>query len=461
LGTFFVVVGVWYAYLFYPGTMDWDSDSIHKMAQSGNYTDWFPPLFILMWEITGSIWPNPGAIWLLQTLLLFVGLFLLAYSMLRLERPWLSLALGIVALTPGFAYAFHEATKDTFLGAALVCFFGALAHLLATKRIHQITGVALVLCISVVCLMARHNAAFAVLPFMFVAFYAMVGKRKAIPITFLAFVAISLTMTAFMKWGVRPRSTAPITSLITFDLAGVAKRTSVGAVDLVGDKESLDEVQRCYTPQHWDTFAREGCQVFAGRVWRDYHASPTGMFAHWLGGIVQHPIAYVKHRLSHFLSLLRMNELARDEVGTSIWKAEQNPPDAKVRTHTAAAAYERLAILLFYAVPPWVVLIFVIPTMLYSLHVLRKEQAREPIALLVLTVSSSGLVYTMAYLLIGVSSQFRYVYWLYLSAMLAGTLTVGLIAGRSKHSRVAVMNSAEQATQEISIAPRPVASDKA
>jgi hypothetical protein len=99
--------------------------------------------------------------------------------------------------------------------------------------------------------------------------------------------------------------------------------------------------------------------------------------------------------------------------------------------------------------------------MLYSLHVLRKEQAREPIALLVLTVSSSGLVYTMAYLLIGVSSQFRYVYWLYLSAMLAGTLTVGLIAGRSKHSRVAVMNSAEQATQEISIAPRPVASDKA
>ncbi len=31
---------------------------------------------------------------------------------------------------------------------------------------------------------------------------AMLGK--AIPITLLAFVAISLTMTAFMKWGVRP-----------------------------------------------------------------------------------------------------------------------------------------------------------------------------------------------------------------------------------------------------------------
>jgi hypothetical protein len=377
--------------------------------------------------------------------------------MLRLGRPWLSLALGIVALTPAFAYAFHEATKDTFLDAALICFLGTLAHLLTTKRIHQITTVMLVLCISVVCLVARHNAAFAVLPLMFVAFYAVTGIRKAVPIALLAFVAISLTTTAFVKWGVAPRPTAPATSLIIFDLAGIAKQTEVG----VGDEELLDEVRRCYTPQHWDTFAREGCKGFGDRVWRDYHANPMGMIAHWLGNIILHPIAYAKHRFSHFLSLLRVSQLARDEVGISIWKAEHNPSNAKVRTHTAAAAYERIAIRLFYAAPPWVVLIFVIPTMLYSLHVLRKEQASEPIALLVLTVSSSSIVYTIAYLLIGVSSQFRYVYWLYLSAMLAGTLTVGLIASRSKHSRVAAMNSAEQATQEISIAPRPLASDKA
>jgi hypothetical protein len=436
LGAFFVSVAAWYAYLFYPGVMDWDSDSIHKMAQSGNYTDWFPPLFVLLWEITGSIWPNPGAIWVLQTLLLSLGLFLLAYSMLRLERPWLSLALGVVALTPGFAYAFHEATKDTFLGGALVCFFGTLAHLLTVKRIHQITAVVLVLCISAACLVARHNAAFAAMPLMFGAFYAIVGARKAIPIAILAFVAISLTMTAFVKWGVTPRSTAPLTSLITFDLAGIAKRTDVGAVYLVNDEKSLDEVRRCYTPQHWDTFAREGCQVLADRVWRDYHASPPGMIAHWLGIIILHPLAYAKHRFSHFLSLLRVSRLAGDGVGVSIWKAEHNPPNAIVRTHTAATAYERLAIRLFYAVPPWLVLIFTVLMLVYSLQVLRKQQSSEPVALLVLAASSSGSVYAMAYFFIGVSSQFRYVYWLYLSSILAGVLTVGLIADRSKRGRV-------------------------
>ncbi len=198
--------------------------------------------------------------------------------------------------------------------------------------------------------------------------------------------------------------------------------------------------------------------MFAGRVWRDYHASPTGMFAHWLGGIVQHPIAYVKHRFSHFLSLLRLNGLARDEVGTSIWKAEQNPPDAKVRTHTAAAAYERLAIRLFYAVPPWVVLIFTILMLAYSLQVLRKKRASEPIALLVLAASSSGLVYTMGYLVVGVSSQFRYVYWLYLSSMLAGALTVGLIADRSRRGRVAAMHPTEYAARAASTLQSPSAS---
>jgi len=450
LGAFFVAVGAWYAYLFYPGVMDWDSDSIHKMAQSGNYTDWFSPLFVLLWEITGSLWPNPGAIWILQTSLLLVGLFLLAYSMLRLERPWLALALGIIALTPGFAHLFHEATKDTFLGAALVCFLGAVAHLLTTKRISQITAVVLVLSIAVVSLVARHNAAFAVLPLMFAAFYAMVGSRKAVAIALLAFVAISLTTTAFAKWGVGARSTAPVTSLIIFDLAGIANQTDVEAVDLVSDKESLDELQRCYTPRHWDTFAREGCQVFAGRVSRDYHATPIKMIMRWLQSIILHPIAYAKHRLSHFSSLLRVSELARDEVGISIWKAEHNPPNAKVRTHTAAAAYERLASGLFYLVRPWVVLILTALMLVYALQVLRKQRASEPIALLVLAASSSSLAYTTGYLVVGVSSQFRYVYWLYVSSMLAGVLTVGLITDRRKHGRVAAMDSAERTVQRAS-----------
>jgi hypothetical protein len=447
LSAFFVAVGAWYAYLFYPGVMDWDSDSIHKMAQDGNYTDWFPPLFVLLWEITGSLWPNPGAIWILQTSLLLAGLFLLAHSMLRLGRPWLSLALGMVALTPGFAYLFHEATKDTFLGAALVCFLGTVAHLLTTKRIHQITAVVLVICIAVVCLVARHNAALAVLPLMCVAFYALVGRRRAVPIALLAFIAISLTIAVFVQRGVAPRSTAPVTSLIIFDLAGIAKRTEVGAVHLVSDENALEEVQRCYTPREWDAFAREGCQVLGGNVVHDYNASPTGMISRWLGIVILHPVAYAKHRLSHFSSLLRVSGLARDEVGISIWKAEHNPPNAKVRTHTAATAYERLAIHLFHAVRPWVVLILTALMLVYALQVLRKQGASEPIALLVLAASSSSLAYTMGYLVVGVASDFRYVYWLYLSSMCAGVLTVGLITDRRKHGRVAAMNSAEHAAQ--------------
>ena len=37
-------LGFFYIWLWYPGVMDWDSRAIAKMAESGDYTDWFPPL---------------------------------------------------------------------------------------------------------------------------------------------------------------------------------------------------------------------------------------------------------------------------------------------------------------------------------------------------------------------------------------------------------------------------------
>jgi len=97
------LVGLFHIYLFYPGTMDWDSAGIAKMAANGEYTDWFLPTYIFLWSVTDRIAPNPGVIWLLQEPLLLGGAFMLGLSLLRLGRSTLSVALvaGLILLPIG------------------------------------------------------------------------------------------------------------------------------------------------------------------------------------------------------------------------------------------------------------------------------------------------------------------------------------------------------------------------
>ena len=289
-----LVAFTWQLWDWFPGISSFDTDYQYRQAQSGHYTDWHPPIMVALWRVMPFFELKMAPMLVLHLSLYWVALFLLALRLWKDGRHricWLPLLMG---LSPIFNLTVAIVMKDTGLGVAFLLAFALGFWFRAEgRRIPRLMWVAIALLVFYG-LMVRHNGYFGGVPLLIYLLWPKLVERRLCYIGVFA-LGIALTMAAsqVVNYGIfRAEKLRLMTALQIFDLTGTAYFS--GDASVVGEHVTLEEVQGCYTPVSCDTLMFPLCKA---KFWESVNEETDGR---WLRAMVQHPVAYLTHRVLHF-----------------------------------------------------------------------------------------------------------------------------------------------------------------
>ena len=208
----------------------------------------------------------------------------------------------------------------------------------------------------------------------------------------------------------RAEPTFPLGSLETFDIAGIAHYS--GDMSVFGDERVTQGLlAECYTPVLWDTLGDAGkCTV----IQKALGQHPTDK---WISAISHHPLAYAKHRIAHYdyeLSTFLLVYHPGDKVYNWKYFDHVKPRAIKdkmfdgIRFCSAFAPW-------FVLVLGWVGLALTYPSSTRETSCLKNAA---------FCLATSGLGYMMAYIFIGVASEYRYYYWPMIAIFVAAVIYI-------------------------------------
>jgi len=409
----------------FPGVGNDDSDSQYAQAVEHRFNDWHPPIMAWLWSIFRLLADENGPMFSFHVACYWLGFGLIAVALSRAGRPLAAWGIIGVGLFPPFLTMNINILKDVGLAVTFLAAFAALFwYRVADRRAPPV-----VVAISSVLLfygtLVRGNAVFGVVPLLAYLINPQWLGRPWRVLVFSAPVAMLLVPVSgmFNRNVLNATPLGIIRSLQIFDITGIAFYSGDVSVFGPGSSFSRQEVDSCYTPIHWDTLSPWGeCRFFWNRlaVSRDLReveklAPMDAMEAppnpdlrnHWFASIVAHPLAYARHRLAHFGSEIYF--LAPPERGDVA--AFSAPTGEEVRVAPALSMLRE---------PPYIILHDVLKTPAFWLAVgacllvlLAAANSRRRSAGLeaALALVMSGLLYTCAYLIVGVATDVRYQFW--------------------------------------------------
>ena len=403
--------------LIFPGELISDSREQLREAISHQFLDWHPPIMAFVWSWLLRINGNPGLLLVLHQCLHWLGFGLIADGLFRVRMPgraWLVLAAGAF---PVFLFYDREIVKDVGMGSGLVAGFGMIFwFLVQRKSIPWWTVLLSGICIFYGALI-RTNAIFAIGPILLLYFARgrQFGLTKIVGCSMLtALLALPLS-----NWinheviGAKPQD--PLQSLQIFDLMGIAVRS--GDVGVLGERAPpMNKIAGCYTSYWWDPFSPWGiCEDVRHDL--EYISEDTDQItpyraersALWRRAILKYPVAYMAHRLSHFNSSIYFFVPSLSFRYSKAW--ELGPSGRRVITQRDIYLDYLKKNLLFWPVT-WLAL------GVCALSLLRQPVAPPPMFACARALICSGLLYSAAYLFIGVATETRYYYWSIMAIML-------------------------------------------
>jgi hypothetical protein len=228
--------------------------------------------------------------------------------------------------------------------------------------------------------------------------------------------------------------TYPVRSLQIYDLAGIAKFSHDVSVFGAQSSLTMPQVSDCYIPAQWDTMATLGkCHIFWDQLALPAGAASThlpdggggkdalnpNLTKMWLTAIARHPIAYLEHRAYHFNSELyfiaprnqaNWRVLFHEVYGAPIDVSEYRTLKGRIMDYVRCNPFSTpvfflalCSIMLFLSWP-------------------KRNAQNFPLRNDIFCLSYSGVIYTLAYFLIGVASDVRYQFWTMLAAFVAFVL---------------------------------------
>lgn len=397
----------------------YDSVAQYQQVVSGSYYDWHPPAMARLWSLFHAIGLRGQApMFALQAVLYWAGLGLIAAA---LARGGNRIAAGLVlalGLWPPFLGWEAAVLKDGQMASAMLAATGiVLWRRLGGQALRPVDITAAVLLLGYATLV-RANAIFAVAPLAAGLFVPWQWRRW--PARFALIAAGTLAVLA-----VAPRinhgllgadasgveATQPI-----FDMAGIAHRAGPDAVPLLSRATWRKvEAARCHSSVFWDIFSSgQRC----GFIQDELSGRPTReIFAGWTGAIRIHPGAYAGHRLAHWNLTMRWFvpwhfPLAAPEAGSE-------PNTLGLRSPAPVVApYDDFAGWLIDS--PVGAPILALAAALAVLALARP--ATSPAHALAVPLALSATAMELSFLVVSISSDWRYHLWSMLAAWLATIL---------------------------------------
>ncbi|WP_255207886.1 MULTISPECIES: hypothetical protein [unclassified Myxococcus] len=383
---------------FQPGLMSSDSLDQYSQGLSGAYNDIHPPLGSLLLGISGKLTGSPWPVLMAQLLAMGLCMAALVRSPKAREGRWGLVVMGLFLLTPTVWALAVTLWKDVMTAAVLL---GAVAALKFRRP-----AMALVLLMAGVAF--RHNAIIAAAPLAIPAVLQWAPKQwsafRKSQLLAVALVGLVLSPSVVSRALGSTRAWA-VGQLFLYDLAGIyAAHPELVSRSMLSNDTSGDEIVRLYTPLHvWQLFGGvEGARPIS---FTSLDSRRKELRGEWARMIREQPSAWLRHRWASFESMIGASPAPVHYP----FHLNIDPNSFQLRVPSEGWLYKtlheikmRLANTLVFRGWAWLLLLGGI-----ALVALRRVR-QKPIAF---CTAMSGLGYALAYLFIGIGSDFRFIYW--------------------------------------------------
>jgi len=405
----------------FPGELDNDSRGQLAQALSRQFADWHPPVMALVWSWLIRLGGGAGSLLVLQQLLHWLGLGLIADGCYRIGRRREAWVIAAAGAFPVFLFYDKAVVKDAAMTSAFVAGTGLIVWFIVQNRRVPLWAVLL----SSLCLLygalIRTNAVFAIAPLLLLYFRA--GRQLGIPkiiacAVLTAIVAVPLSSVINHRL-IGAKAEYPIQSVQLFDLMGIAVHSADNRV-MGDDPPPETAIRACYTSYAWDTVSPWGiCNGLRRGLGYplDLETPKSAAIARtaqlWRSAILEHPMAYLAHRAENFNSSLYFVVPALHYRYSKF--TELAPYGAKIITQRDIY-FDYFKKNFFFWPIVWVFMGF-------SVLVLLQLSVGAPITLRIARLLIlSALLYAGAYLVVGVGTAYRYYYWTIMATLLGAIL---------------------------------------
>ncbi len=407
----------------WPGAMSWDPLWELTEARHGIPDGLYPPIGAYIFWLFDSIYPGPGLKFLAQNLIVFLSV---AHIMRRLGYGSLQsfAALLFIALCPATLGTLVVVWKDTATAACLLLAIVGLLHAAQTKGRNPAYGfLGMALFFTYVAAAYRYNAlaaCFPLLAWMSDLLIRKPGTTLALkPGYLLRFTGVYVALLGVIVgtvWATNHYrlpdfkylpSVHVIQANCEFDLIGMSR---FSRQILVPDglfpgkaKRSIETIDKAYHPEHW-LYTRDSKEL---KRFDDYNY--CGLF---LGQVLQHPLAYIQHRLAvtnYLFAVTTDGAFLPTHEGID----ENNLGVFFIPTRLSQTVYGYIKGMASSLARPWIY--YVLATIILVIGIQRRARNWEIASL----IYASGMLYSLLSLPVMPAGDLRYNMWPLIACMIS------------------------------------------
>jgi len=409
---------------FYPGILHHDAWAYFAAARNGDFTNWQPPLLGKMWIPLQAIWNGPQPMLVLFMAGYWSGFVLLARAF-EAEGGKVAACTFAAGLFP-LALNFNgQLVKDVGMAVCLLLAAGCAAALVRGAIKKRAATVGAMWLFVVMGAFMRANALFALPPLLDLAgiatrrYWAKTGWLKRGIAVCLVSLALAPAHILADRHVFRVRDLYPMSQLQILDIGGVTYFSGIDRFQGFFGPDFVAKNRTCYTPRAWDVYGWGGCEEVYENLQPQFGWPLTKM---WLTALAADPVSYLMHRAAH---INRFLQFVCGDCKQMIYTGSQSTNQHEF-TFTPTFLYETIdwaseAINDSPFGRPYVWLTLCLAWSLAAFAIPDPLTRR-----ITLSMTISGALYALAFAVVGIASDYRYIYW----TMLCGLIATPAIAAR-------------------------------
>jgi hypothetical protein len=408
--------------VFYPGIMNYDARYVYQDSLKGEYGDWQSPVMTWLWALIDPLAPGSASMFLLIVSVFWLAVLVLALAIKR-QSIVACVTLCILALSPPLFALLGVIWRDILLAgvwllaAALV--YASQSSTAGWRIVCQSSAIALI----AFGVLLRPNA-IAAAPLLIT--LAAWPSRFQLKRTILTFIPVMLGLFALVQLtyysALNAKRQNPLHSIMMFDLGGISHFSKQNRFPVEWSPTEQDALlNRCYDALMWNVYWNGDCKFVMAKIEGERAIFGTSVLTRaWAEAVIQHPLAYIRHRLSFFWTFLAGQNLG-------MWTQDIERPSHTIFDDRPAfkilrRIHDALQPTLLFRIGTWLLL-----NLAVCLLVWRRRHTPE--GAFAIGVCGSAALYILSFLPLGVAAEFRYGYWAVLAGI-AGTIVAILPGGR-------------------------------
>lgn len=424
----------------YPGYMSLDSiRQLHQATGGQPYTDWHPPVMAFVWGIGITFTGKVSSMLILQSVMLWVAIGLLAcwiYSE-TLSRK-ISLLPILLGLSPTVLAISGVIWKDSQMAFSLLLAVALGLWLRRTSGARRwvVLGMAIVLIGYAVLL--RYNASFAAIPILVFLFMSAGLRMRVVGMYTLITLVLVFAGGAALSAALQVKPSNAIASVFLDDIVNAGNLNELEE-HVASEKQTLDLVriatvnckQRGVDVHAYHLCLNPSQQL---RIREDLYQDIKRM---WTYTVTHHPVAYAQYRMSTmvlFMTTPRQYEYIQHS------EIIDNPYNMSIRFQplskgvTSYVDFFTKDFGFLFRPYFWVLWALIL---LGYVHKMKQVFAHYWTSVSILV---SAIIYTIGYFPVVLAADYRYVYWTVIATLLATSITI-VDFYQSKHRTSGVVRS--------------------